>query len=176
MPFVVGKNYFELFGLPATYDLDVGDLTGRYRDLARQVHPDRFAAGLEQERRIAVQTTALLNEAFQTLKDPVARARYLLQLRGVELGEGTETAMDAVFLSEQMELRERLDDARHDAQPKARLAELAADVEKRLQDTTEQLRVRLGGSAATDVERARHIVRELQFLDKLRRQIDDFEE
>ena len=58
-----------------------------------------------------LQPTALVNEAFQTLKNPLRRGRYLLQLRGIDTDEEIDTAMDSAFLMEQMELRESLDAA-----------------------------------------------------------------
>lgn len=171
---VADKNYFELFGLPAVFDLDLADLAMRYRESARQVHPDRYASGSDQERRLAMQVTALVNEAFQTLKEPITRAQYLLRLRGVDMGGDTDTAMDSAFLVEQIELRERLEDALHSAQAKQRLTELAAQVQQRMDETTHALSAQL--EPGTNNETARRIVRELQFLDKLRRQIADMEE
>src|SRR5437868_4529239 len=109
-PSVADKNYFELFGLPVSFDLDLADLTERYRGLARTTHPDRFAGGSDQERRVAMQTTASINEAFRILKDPIARGRYLLELRGVRLNAESETVRDTSFLAEQIELREQLED------------------------------------------------------------------
>ena len=67
-----------------TFDIDTAELAVRYRELQRRVHPDKFANASDQERRLSLQMTAQVNEAFQTLKDPVRRGRYLLSLRGVE--------------------------------------------------------------------------------------------
>ncbi len=173
-PFVADKNYFELFGLPVTFDVNLTGLTERYRSVARETHPDRFVSGSDQERRLAMQMTAFVNEAFQTLKDPIARARYLLQLRGADPGSDTDTAMDPAFLSEQIELRERLDEACDAADAKARLGHLADDVAQRTQETTDALRIQF--MRADQLDKARGLVRELQFLDKLRRQIGDLEE
>ena len=105
-----GKNHFELFGLPVTFDVDVDDLASRYREMQRSVHPDRFANASDQDRRLSLQMTALINEAFQTLRDPVRRGRYLLNLRGVDLGDETDTSMNPAFLMEEMELRQQLDE------------------------------------------------------------------
>ena len=114
------KNYFELFGLPVGFRLDKAALSERYRELQRVVHPDRFASGSDQERRISLQQATLVNEAFESLKDPLKRAQYLLQLNGIH-DEGRETTKDTAFLMEQMELREALAEARHQADPHAAL-------------------------------------------------------
>ena len=69
------QNHFELFGFPLVFDIDQTQLAERYRELQRSLHPDRFANASEQERRVSVQKAAQVNEAFQTLKAPLARAR-----------------------------------------------------------------------------------------------------
>jgi molecular chaperone HscB len=161
------RNFFELFGLPVGFDVDAADLGARYRELQRRLHPDRYASATDQERRLSMQLAALVNEAYQTLKDPVRRARYLLRLRGVGLGDETDTRMDPVFLAEQMELRERLEEAQRDAKRETRLAELADDLERRAAERLAELRACLP-PAGERLARARELTRELQFLDKLR--------
>ena len=74
------------------------------------MHPDRFAQAGDAERRASMQMTTRVNEAYRTLKSPVRRAQYLLELNGVDVGFETNTAMPREFLMEQMELRERLED------------------------------------------------------------------
>ena len=107
------KNYFELFGLPVAYIVDTEQLAERYRDLQRVLHPDRYANATEQERRLSMQGATLVNAAFQTLKDPLQRAHYLLTLKGIEMDAQRETTRDSAFLMEQLELREELEAARH---------------------------------------------------------------
>jgi molecular chaperone HscB len=167
-----GKNYFELFGLPVDFDLDADELSRRYRELQRRVHPDKFASGPDAERRVSMQLTTLVNEAYQTLRDPVRRARYLLGLGGTDPREETDTAMDPAFLMEQMELRETLAEVRSLSEPHKRLAELANDAAIRLQQKIGQFR----DQYRRDPEQARRSLREMQFLDKLRREIEDLEE
>ena len=171
-----GKNHFELFGLPVTFDVDTADLAARYRDMQRRVHPDKFANASDQDRRLSLQMTAQINDAFQTLKDPVRRGRYLLSLRGIDLGDETDTAMDPAFLMEQMELRENLDQVRQADNPHTRLTELANRIEQRLQDGIEQFRRALMEDTPETNKKARNAVREMQFLEKMRREIDNFEE
>ena len=80
----LSSSYFVLFGLPVSFDVDRKTLAERYRELQRTVHPDRFANAADSERRLSVQMAARVNEGFQTLKDPLARGRYMLELQGVE--------------------------------------------------------------------------------------------
>jgi len=171
----LGKNYFELFDLPITFDLDVADLTARYRDLQRRFHPDRFASASEPERRLSLQLTAQINAAFQTLKDPVARARYLLGLQGVDTGEDTDTAMDTAFLMEQMELRESLAEAREAADRHARLGTLRLRVNEEFEARSALLRTRFAENSEPARQQARNVVREMQFLQKLAHEVEELE-
>ena len=107
----LGENHFQIFGVPAQFELDVSALEERYRELQREVHPDRFAAASHAERRVSMQLATRVNEAYQTLKSPLRRAEYLLQLNGVDPGFETNTAMPAEFLAGQMERREELESA-----------------------------------------------------------------
>lgn len=169
------KNYFELFGLPAQFDVEPSDLLTRYRELQRRVHPDKFASASAEERRLSMQLTTLVNEGYQTLRDPVRRARYLLELSGAALNDETDTSMKPEFLMEQMELREALDEARTREDSLRRLAELANDVEQRHSAKLEQLRGCFNRGAGA-LEAARNTVRELQFLGKLLQEIREQEE
>lgn len=103
------QNYFQLFQLPQQFALDSTSLGERYRQLQRELHPDRFASAAEHEQRIAVQYSAFVNEAYATLSKPLARALYLLQLEGMSQEEISGQKVDGGFLIEQMELREKLE-------------------------------------------------------------------
>lgn len=173
---VSGKNHFELFGLPVSFDVDAADLASRYRELQRRVHPDKFANASDQERRLSVQMTSLVNEAFQTLRDPVQRSRYLLNLRGIHLDEETDTAMDTAFLMEQMEWRESLDEIRQADNPSTRLATLAHRIDESMQEKIGLFRGALEKGAPEDLRRARNLVREMQFLEKIKQEIADLAE
>jgi len=171
----LGKNYFELFGLPAAFDIDSADLASRYRELQRRFHPDRFASASESERRLSLQLTAQINAALQTLKDPVARARYLLGLQGVDTGEETDTAMDSAFLIEQMELREGLAEARQAANRHALLESLRQRVDEQFESRTALLRDCFSETSGPSLRKARNLVREMQFLQKLAHEVEELE-
>jgi molecular chaperone HscB len=105
----LSENHFQIFGVPARFELDLAALEERYRELQREVHPDRFAAASQAEQRVSMQLATRVNEAYLTLKSPLKRAEYLLQLNGVDPEFETNTAMPPEFLVDQMESREELE-------------------------------------------------------------------
>ncbi len=111
MPVDFKQNYFALFGMPEQFALDAVKLDSCYRSLQSEVHPDKFAHLPLQERRLSLQWATHVNEAYQTLKQPVSRAQYLLQLRGVDVADKTHTPLAADFLIQQMAWREAIADA-----------------------------------------------------------------
>lgn len=82
-----GGDFFFVFGLRARLNLDLASLEHEFHRLSRKLHPDRFARAGENEREWSLANTALLNDAYRTLKDPIARTEYLLKLHGAEIGE-----------------------------------------------------------------------------------------
>jgi molecular chaperone HscB len=106
------QNHFDLFNLPARFTIDMGALDAAYRDVQGQVHPDRFVGATDAEKRVAMQWATRANEAYQTLKNPQKRARYLCELNGVDLQTESNTAMPMAFLMQQMDWREELGEAR----------------------------------------------------------------
>ena len=175
MQAVPGRSYFELFGLPESFDVDVVELAGRYRELQRRFHPDRFAGASEPERRLSVQMTAEINAGYQALRDPVARGRYLLELRGVAMHADTDTRMEPAFLMQQMELREALAETRAAADRSARLARLQRQVGELMEQKVAALRRHLAAGSGDGNAAARNAVREMQFLQKLTREIEELE-
>jgi molecular chaperone HscB len=115
------EDYFALFDLPVGFEVDVNLLAQRYRALQSAVHPDRFANASATERRLAMERTVLVNDAYRTLKDDVARAMHLLKLHGIDGLDERNTQMPRDFLMEQMELREAIEDAQDDEKALDRL-------------------------------------------------------
>jgi molecular chaperone HscB len=103
-----GVDLFASLGLPRGYDVDLEDLDRRYRERSRLLHPDRFARATPKERRISLERTTRLNDAYRTLKEPRARALYLLKLLGIDPVAEARTSHDPEFLEEQLEIREEL--------------------------------------------------------------------
>ncbi len=135
-----GATHFDLFGLAPRHALDASALERRFRELSLKLHPDRFAKADARERRISLEQTTALNDAYKALKDPTRRAYYLLKLKGVDLDReeqgATSEALRALtappmeFLEEVMELREQLDGARRRKDVAAAQA-MGAEVAKR---------------------------------------------
>lgn len=169
------QNYFELFGLPVDFEIDSEALALHYRELQRAVHPDRFAGGSDQERRLSVQHAARINEAFRTLKDPLARARYLLELNGVA-SDDQDTSMDPDFLMEQMELREALEGVRGSDQPFDALSGVRDDIEGRERALVMELQSLFIDGSAQALKDAIQVVRKLQFMNRLVDEANDLEE
>ena len=110
------QNYFELFQLPMSFDVDLADLTARHRAVIARVHPDQFANKSAVEQRMALQWATFANEAFDALKSPVSRAHYLLKLHAPELAEHeARVTLPPAFLMQQMEWREALEDGQSDS-------------------------------------------------------------
>jgi molecular chaperone HscB len=82
-----GGDFFHVFGLERGFNIDLSALEQEFHRLSRKVHPDRFARAGENERQWSLADTALLNDAYRALKDPLRRTEYLLKLEGAEIGE-----------------------------------------------------------------------------------------
>lgn len=122
-------DHFTRLGLPREFAVDTGELDRRYFALQRQLHPDRFATRTARERAISQSQAVALNEAYETLKDPLSRATYLLGLHGIGANpDGCHTVNDPTLLMEQMERREALMEADTPAAVDALAREAASHV------------------------------------------------
>ena len=92
-------NYFNLFGLPQHLQIDLGALEKNFYAQSRKLHPDRFAARPEAEQQAALAASSALNDAYRTLRSPIARTEYLLSLEGIQLEEQSRAATDAAKAS-----------------------------------------------------------------------------
>jgi molecular chaperone HscB len=98
---ILNQNYFEFFSLPRKLTVDVPALEKQFYSLSRKLHPDRFAGRPVAEQEAALAQSSLLNDAYRTLKDPIARTQYLLTLEGIQLEEQSKAATDAARASGQ---------------------------------------------------------------------------
>jgi len=171
----LSSSFFELFNLPVSFEVNLKALSARFREAQRTAHPDKFANAGEAERRLSVQMAARINEAYQVLKDPLSRGRYLLELRGVALDDA-DTAFDGVFLMEQMELRERLADVKDSAEPAQQLQAVANDIAGHSRDLIGKMANLLSESDDDSLQQARDITRKLQFFRRLNEEVEALED
>ncbi|MGV0036263.1 MAG: Fe-S protein assembly co-chaperone HscB [Candidatus Azotimanducaceae bacterium WSBS_2022_MAG_OTU7] len=164
------KNYFDIFGLPINYSVDEQLLADRFLALQKEVHPDRFAARTDQEKRLAMQWATLVNTANETLKAALPRAIYLLALRGIELEHNP--TLPPAFLMEQIDLREQLEDIE---EGEGNLEALSA-FRKKMKQVMNEVQAEFSEALDKDLGKAEQVVYELQFLSRLMVSADRLEE
>ena len=167
------QNFFQLFELVESYDLDLDKLAEKYHAQQIEVHPDKFAAANEQDKMRAVQLTSYLNEAYSTLKSPIKRAAYLLAINGLDADSVTQNDLEMDLLLEQMQLRESLESLPNDESALAELERLKADVSEKLSNKQQCFSDDIESGEFVKAKRAFH---ELQFLHKLFLEIEAGEE
>lgn len=165
-------DYFTLFGLPAQYPIDLQALTIRFGICSVSTTRTNLPAVRRQSSWRRCHTLQPSTRARQTLRHPLARAEYLLSLHGFDLASEQHTVRDTVFLMEQLELREELDEIEQ-AKDEARLERFIKRV-KGMFDTRHQQMVEQLNNETWDV--AADTVRKLRFLDKLRSSAEQLEE
>ncbi len=156
-------NHFEIFDLPVSFEVDTSVLAQHYRNLQRAVHPDKYVNAPDRERRLAMQKATQINTAFQTLKNPLARGLYLLQLQGIDTDDNS-IAMDNEFLLEQMDLREQLAEIKQQAQPFKALNDFLEHITQKQQNLTDALTQQF---AQKNYQLAFDTVRKFQFFTRL---------
>ena len=163
------RNHFELFDLAPRYALDAELLEQSYKELQSLVHPDRYAQAAQAEQRASMQWTTRVNDAYRILKDPVQRAKHILELHGVDVAFETNTQMPTDFLMQQLETREQLEEA----------------IQKKDSGFLDSLRSNLGGKrklletqigesidTKKDYGAATSLVRKLMFMQRIEDEID----
>ena len=166
------KNYFQLFELPLGFDLDSNALGERFRQLQGELHPDRYAGHSPTEQRIAVQYSALVNQAYTTLRKPLSRALYLLQLAGIESQEVASQKLDGGFLIEQMEHREKLESIHDLLDPETVLSHLMTEISQSIQAHQQEFRAAFEAEDLTNAARA---CVKMQYLEKLKQEAEQVE-
>jgi molecular chaperone HscB len=162
-------DFFTLFQLAPRFRLDLAELEARYLALQGKVHPDRYARADERARRLSMQMAARVNEAYRALREPLARARYLLSLAGHDAAE-SNVRMEPEFLIAQMEWREAVQEARNGGEPHE-LERLRQRLALEMQDRYRRLAALFDEQG--DLPAAAEDVRQLMFLEKLRDDIED---
>ena len=159
------RNYFEFFSLTPSFAMDEASLDDAFRAVQSSVHPDRFASAGPAEKRYAMQLATMANEAHQTLRDPLSRARYLCELNDVAIGAEDNTSMPADFMMQQMQWRESLEEA---------LAQRSASALHQLQTELDQEQASLHASLLRVLDDQKNfdagaaLVRRGMFMDRFR--------
>ncbi|TDG14905.1 Fe-S protein assembly co-chaperone HscB [Seongchinamella unica] len=166
------QNYFQLFELPVQFAIDTQLLGNRYRQLQRELHPDRYASAAEHEKRVAVQYSAFVNEAYSALRSPLKRALYLLELKGMSQQEISGQQVDGGFLIEQMELREKLESMHDLVDPDTVLDHLVAEISSDIKIHQAEFEAAYNQS---DLTAAASACVKMQYLEKILQEAEQIE-
>ncbi len=165
-------NYFQLFQLPAQFEVDLTELGTRYLTLQKQFHPDNFAAASERDRMLAVQQAANINDGYHSLKQPLLRAEHLLALRGLKISSEQRSFTDPVFLMQQMELRELLADIPQASDPDSLIDDAEQQIRRQKKQLLAQLSQALAVNSVEHDQQAADIIRKLKFFFKLEQELE----
>jgi molecular chaperone HscB len=169
-------NYFTLFGLSDQFNINTKQLAEVYQSLQKTVHPDRFAHASSQEQLVAVQKSSMINDAFQTLKNPLTRAHYILTLRETNMPNEQASFGDTSFLMRQMELREMLSEVKDSSNPDAVIFEISQVLESEFQLLFKEMQTQLQDNTQESNLAASENLRKLKFYQKLHVELDRLED
>lgn len=157
---------FELFAISPRFQIDPAALDQLWKQLQRQVHPDHFSSQGAADKRLAMQWSVRVNEAYQRLKNPLRRAAYLCELNGAPIRAEDNTAMPPAFLMQQMQWREELDEAADTVAIEALQQQTAGEKQKLLQQCADAIDIR------SDWTQAAQSVRALMFIESFEHDLD----
>ena len=171
------RDYFAVFGLERKLGVDQALLQRKFYELSRQYHPDRFAGRPSQEQQFALDFTALLNDAYRVLRDPVKRAEYLLKQEGFDIGEQRSSNVPPELLEEVFELNMMLEELRSgDESARPQLAEARAQFSHMLErvdcDLEHEFRVYDAEPDPSVLQVLRSILNRRRYIENLLREVD----
>ncbi|KPH95228.1 cobalamin 5'-phosphate synthase [Pseudoalteromonas porphyrae] len=169
-------RYFELFAIPVDYNVDLVKVSKNYLDLQRAVHPDRHANASSRDKLLAVQNAAEINDALQILKHPVKRAEYMLSELGVDIRAEQQTLQDPLFLMQQMELREELEELSTSHDLDTAIAHFEQQIKQLDSQYSAQLAEQLASNDEQQWQLAADNIRKLKFVYKLRDELERIED
>ena len=180
-PLAAGADLFAVLGLKRRLVVDPDDLERRYHEASRAVHPDRHQTAGERDRTLSLAASAAVNRAYRTLRDPIARGRYWLDLHGTPLGERNNQVPPA--LAELVfETQEQLADLRGASDPVAArrgLETTLSDLDARLRALVTELEARYaawdaaGGETPDALAELKRRLSEIAYLNTLRDDVDE---
>lgn len=170
------QNYFNLFNLPIKLPVDQKKLAEKYQQLQRAYHPDNFALCPEKKQLTMLKKSADINQAYQSLQDPIGSAEYLLSLNGVLLDAEQTISHDHDFLIEQFELHEQLETIKNltnNSEKQPALSEFSSQRKKGWHDTYQQL---LSVIDEYNWSLAVFYINKLRFFKKIQQAIEEIED
>jgi molecular chaperone HscB len=179
-----GIDRFALLGLPRKFEVDLGAAEAAYKDLSRQLHPDRFAKSDPRARKAALARTVELNDAWRTVKDPLRRAEYLLELAGYALAGGEkspemsktrEVSAPPTFLVEILELREELAAAQQ-AGDAVKLAFMSEEMRGRAAEAMKTIGTSIDGGTRESFDVAARALMSLRYYQRFLDEVTAHEE
>jgi molecular chaperone HscB len=177
-PLVPDVDLFAVLGLPRRLTVDGADLERRWLTASRAVHPDRHQTADDRTRTLSLAASAAVNQAYRTLRDPVARGRYWLELHGVPLGKDNNRVPPA--LAELVfETQESLEEFRSGSASRASVAATHAALDARLQALVGDLATRYAAWDAADpaapavLDEMKTRLSEIAYLDTLVEDVDE---
>jgi len=169
-------NYFQLFGLDSKFTLDTKALAQTYQNLQKAVHPDRFAHASSQDQLLAVQKSAMINDAYQMLKNPLKRAEYMLKIRETEMPSEQASFSDNGFLMRQMELREMLAEVKYADDINTAIFEVTQTLDHEFSQLYKAMQIKLNENTEDANSKACEDLRKLKFYQKLHIELDRLED
>jgi len=160
-------NYFSIFGLKSSFELNTGELGVTFKNLQKLFHPDKYGRRSETEKKYSEQCSSVVNEAYTTLSDPLRRAQHLLSLKGHKISDKTSgSELDKSFLLEIMELNEELETTKESRQ--------LEEIEDRVVLFFDNLIAEISNCFMTnEYDKARLILLKLRYLANLKQQISE---
>jgi len=165
------QDYFDLLKIKKSFDINLDSLELSYQELISEHHPDRNMDRSSEEQARAFQNTSLINSAYETLKSPLKRATYLLELENINPFDETDTSMNMDFLMSQIELREELDSFKSN-QDELGLDNFIHKIKSLINDNVKNISVNFQKEVSLDI--IKNLVRELKFYIQLQNQAKAF--
>ena len=166
-------HYFDLFQLPVDFQVDKSGLAKRYHALQKAAHPDRYASSSATDQRLALQQSIQINQAYNTLRDPLQRAVYMLGLQGIAMDAESATLQDTAFLMQQIELREALAAIPQQTEPLEALDDLLTGIHGQIKTQIHALAAWFAEPADSNIACAH--IQKLQFLNKVQHEAEAME-
>ena len=163
------ENYFQLFSLAENFDIELANLQLKFRELQAQIHPDNFIGRDQELASQALIASSLINQAYTTLLNPLSRAMYLLQLKGIIIDLVHETNFKPEFLMQQIELREEIDSSRA-ANDIDKLEKIEDQLKQQIQSLIKQISCQF---EKQDYQEVIPFIKELAFYNKLELLLND---